>query len=62
MTSNAKQFVRSFKALAPTDQREVLIQLLREPIEAEYEAPSETELVFAAEEIFLALDEAEKAS
>jgi hypothetical protein len=62
MTSNALQFLRSFKALAATDQREVLIQLLREPIEAEYEALSDSELLFAAEEVFLALDDAEKSS
>jgi hypothetical protein len=62
MTGNALQFLRSFKALAATDQREVLIQLLREPIEADYEALSDAELILAAEEIFLELDNAEKSS
>ena len=60
MTEAAQRFLRSFKALAQTDQHDVLVSLLRLPIEAEYTAPSDEELTQAAEQVFLALDEAEK--
>jgi hypothetical protein len=62
MTKAAQDFLRSFKALPPTDQHDVLVQLLREPIDARYEAPSDNELVDAADLVFLEYDKAEKAS
>ncbi len=62
MTKAAQDFLRSFKALPATDQHEVLVQLLREPIELSYEAPSDDELVAAADLAFLEYDKAEKAS
>ena len=62
MTKAAQHFLRSFKALPPSDQHDVLVQLLREPIEASYEAPSDDQLVAAADLIFLEYDRAERAS
>ena len=62
MTNAAYNFLRSFKALPPSDQHEVLVQLLREPIEVKYEVPSDEELVAAAESVFLDYDKAEKTS
>ena len=62
MTKAAQDFLRSFKALPPSDQHDVLVQLLREPIEASYEAPSDDELVAAADLVFLEYDRSEKAS
>ena len=62
MTKAAQDFLRSFKALPPTDQHEVLVQLLREPIEVSYEAPSDDQLVAAADLVFLEYNKAEKAS
>lgn len=62
MTNAASQFLRSFKALSPMDQHEVLVQLLREPIEAEYEAPSDEELASLADEVFLQYDRSESAT
>ena len=62
MTKAAQDFLRSFKALPQSDQHDVLVTLLRLPIEAEYPAPSDEELVLAAEAVFLELDKAEKAS
>ena len=62
MTKVAQDFLRSFKALPPTDQHEVLVQLLREPIEVSYEAPSDDQLIAAAGLVFLEYDKAEKAS
>ncbi len=62
MTKAAQEFLRAFKALPPpTDQHDVLVQLLREPIEATYEAPSDDELTVTAEMVFLEYDKAEKA-
>ena len=60
MTEAAQRFLRSFKALPQADQHDVLVSLLRLPIEAEYPAPTDDELVQVAEQVFLALDEAEK--
>jgi hypothetical protein len=62
MSKAAREFLRSFKALPANDQHEVLVQLLREPIEANYEAPSDDGLVAAADMVFLEYDKAEKAS
>jgi hypothetical protein len=61
MTNAAQQLLRSFKALPTTDQHDVLVQLLRIPIEADYAAPSDEELGHAADEVFLELDERESA-
>jgi hypothetical protein len=61
MTSAAQQFLRSFKSLPQTDQHDVLIQLLRMPIEADYAAPSDEDLIHAADEIFAELDKRESA-
>jgi hypothetical protein len=62
MTKTARDFLRSFKALPPTSQHEVLVQLLREPIEVRYEAPSDDQLATAADLVFLEYDKAEKSS
>jgi hypothetical protein len=62
MTKAAQDLLRSFKALPIADQHEVLVQLLREPIEANDGTPSDDALVAAADLVFLAYDEAEKAS
>jgi hypothetical protein len=62
MTKAAQDFLRSFNALAQTDQHDVLVSLLRLPIEAEYTAPSDDDLLLAADEVFLELEKAEKSS
>jgi hypothetical protein len=62
MTKAAQALLRSFKALPPSDQHEVLLQLLREPIEVRYEAPADADLVASADLVFLEYDKAEKAS
>jgi len=60
MTEAAKRFLSTFKALPQADPHDVLVSLLRLPIEAEYTAPADEELVQAADQVFLALDEAEQ--
>ena len=62
MTKAAQDFLRSFKALPQNDQHDVLVSLLRLPIEAEYSAPSDQDLLLAADEVFLELEKAEKSS
>lgn len=62
MTKAAQEFLRSFEAPPPTDQHDVLVKLLREPIEATYEAPSDDELTVTAGMVFLECDKAEQAS
>lgn len=59
MTKAAQQILRSFETLAEEDQREVLIELLRFPIEADYSAPSDDELLYSADQIFLEYDRRE---
>ena len=62
MTKAAQDLLRSFKALPLSDQHDVLVQLLREPIEASYKAPSDDELIAATDAVFLEYDRSEKAS
>lgn len=59
MTEAAQRLLRSFKALPQADQHDVLVSLLRLPIEAEYAMPSDDELVASANDVFLELDKAE---
>jgi hypothetical protein len=62
MTKAAQDFLRSFKTLPLADQHDVLVQLLREPLETKYEVPSDDELTCAADLIFSEYDKAERAS
>jgi hypothetical protein len=60
MTEAAKRFLRSFQALPRADRHDVLVSLLRLPIEAEYTAPTDDELAQAADQVFLELEKAER--
>lgn len=62
MTNAAREFLRSFKALPKDDQHDVLVSLLRLPIEAEYATPADEEFVHAADEVFLELEKTEKSA
>ncbi|HYU35958.1 MAG TPA: hypothetical protein VEW48_27685 [Thermoanaerobaculia bacterium] len=59
MTKAAQQLLRSFETLDEEDQREVLTKLLRVPLDANYPAPSDDDLRYAADQIFLEYDERE---
>jgi hypothetical protein len=59
MTRAAQQLIQSFESLPEEDQREVLVELLRFPIEAGYPSPSDEELLYSADQIFLGYDERE---
>lgn len=59
MTKAAQKLIQSFEVLTEEDRHEVLVELLRQPIEAGYGAPSEEELRYSADQIFLEYDECE---
>ncbi len=60
MTEAAKSLLRSFKALPQTDQHEILVSLLRLPLETAYSAPTDDDLLDAADQIFVEMDQAER--
>jgi hypothetical protein len=59
MTRAARQFIQTFETLAEEDQREVLIELLRVPVDAGYSTPADEDLRFTADQTFLGYDERE---
>lgn len=59
MTKAAQQLLRTFQTLAEEDQREVLVELLRWPVDSGYGALTDDELRHAADQIFLGYDERE---
>lgn len=56
MTEAARKLLDTFDALQEADRQEVLREILRQTATAPHEAPSNTELIAAANEVFLALD------
>ena len=59
MTTAAQNLIQSFEVLTEQDQREVLIELLRWPIEVDYQPLSDDDLRHSADQIFLEYDERE---
>lgn len=59
MSTAARQLIESFEALPEVDQREVLVELLRHTFESSYSAPSDKELLLAADQVFQELDQRE---
>jgi hypothetical protein len=59
MTNAAQQLLSTFSTLTPQAQQEVLVSLLRLPIEVPYGSPSDESLRYAANAVFLDLDERE---
>ena len=59
MTNAAQQLLTAFGTLPRKAQKEVLVSLLRLPIEATYTAPNNDQLRRAAEAVFLELDRRE---
>jgi hypothetical protein len=60
MSDAVQRFLRSFKALPQNDQHDVLVSLLRLPIEADYSVPTDAEFEAAADAVFLELEKAER--
>ena len=59
MTKAAQELIQSFEVLTEQEQREVMIELLRLPIEAAYQPLSDDDLRYSADQIFLDYDERE---
>jgi hypothetical protein len=59
MTSAARKLIQTFETLAEEDQQEVLVELLRVPVDTDDSAPSDEELRHSADQIFLGYDERE---
>ncbi|WP_020508559.1 hypothetical protein [Lamprocystis purpurea] len=59
MSTVARQLLQSFAALAEAERSEVLLELLRNTPATPYEAPSDQELIRAADDIFQEIDRRE---
>lgn len=62
MTEAARKLLDTFDALQEADCQEVLYEILRRVALAPHQAPSDTELIAAADEVFLDLDRRETQS
>ena len=61
MGNAARHLLESFEALSETDQREVLVALLRRAAEMPYPFPTDQEFLLAADQVFQELDRREAA-
>lgn len=61
MGDAARHLLESFETLSETDQREVLVALLRRAAEMPYPFPTDQELLVAADQVFQELDRREAA-
>jgi hypothetical protein len=59
MTKAAQQLLAAFNTLPKKAQKEVLVSLLRLPIEVPYSAPTDEQMRRAADAVFLELDQRE---
>ena len=59
MTTEAESVLRSFELLPDADKREVASAIIRRSLALDVPPLSDDDLVFAAEELFLKLDEEE---
>lgn len=59
MTEAARKLLDTFDTLQEADRQEVLREILRRAATAPHEAPSDRELIIAANEVFLDLDRRE---
>jgi hypothetical protein len=62
MTESARKLLNTFDTLQEADRQEVLREILRRAALAPHQAPSDTELIAAADEAFLDLDRRETQS
>lgn len=59
MTNAIQHLLSAFNALPQESQKEVLVRLLRLPIEIPYTSPTDEELRYTADAVFLELDRRE---
>ena len=56
MTEAAKKILETFDSLPDTDRREVAVDILRRTVSSQHGLPEESELIAAADAVFLELD------
>ena len=59
MTRMAKKFLQTFEKLPEPDKHTVAVEILRQTLDEEYSSPDDSELAFAADQLFLELDRRE---
>jgi hypothetical protein len=59
MTQVAKRFLQTFEELPEPDKQAVAIEILRHTLDEGYSSLDDSELVFAADQLFLELDRRE---
>jgi hypothetical protein len=52
----AKRFLQTFEKLPEPDKHAVAAEILRHTLDEEYSSPDDSDLVFAADQLFLELD------
>jgi hypothetical protein len=60
MTETAKRLLNSFEALAETERCEVAVEILRRTPLVDHPGPQEAELLWAADQVFLELEQRER--
>ncbi|MFQ5790813.1 MAG: hypothetical protein ACE5JI_10095 [Acidobacteriota bacterium] len=59
MTEGAKSVLEAFESLSAEEREEVFTELLRRVAHSDHDAPSDEELVEAADRVFSGLDQSE---
>ncbi len=62
MTEAARHVLESFEALPEPEKQEVIAALLRHTLQGPYDSPSDDELAYAADQVFVDLDQREGSS
>ncbi|MEA2601948.1 MAG: hypothetical protein QOF89_2940 [Acidobacteriota bacterium] len=59
MTKAAKKLLATFETLPEPDKQELAVEILRHTLNESYSSPDDSDLVFAADQLFLELDRRE---
>jgi hypothetical protein len=59
MTRAARQIIETFEALPEPDKKAVAVEILRQTVDENYSNLEDTDLIFAADQVFLELDRRE---
>ena len=59
MTKAAQKILATFETLPEPDKQAVVVEILRHASQEVYRAPDDADLVFAADQVFLGLDQRE---
>lgn len=59
MTRAARQIIETFEALPEPDRKAVAVEILRQTLDESYSTLEDTDLILAADQVFLELDRRE---